>query len=58
MKGSKRDTSDTIDVERVAHTAFSHILTVTPKTQSEIIEALHVLKARVKTTIAARRITL
>ncbi|EEP0997968.1 IS110 family transposase, partial [Salmonella enterica] len=50
--------SDTIDAESAAHTAFSRIRTVTPKTRGGMIEALSVLKVCRKTAVAARRTAL
>lgn len=42
----------------LAHTAFSRIRTVTPKTPSVIFEALRALKVCRKTAVAAGRIAL
>ncbi|EJM1769833.1 IS110 family transposase [Escherichia albertii] len=58
MERRKRDKSDTIDAECVAHAAFSGIRTVTPKTRNGMIEYLWVLKTCRKTAISARRVAL
>jgi len=58
MERRKRGKSDTIDAESAAHTAFSGIRTVTPKTRSGMVEALCVLKVCRKTAVAARCIAL
>ena len=52
----RRGKNDDLDAEAAAHAAFAG--TVTPKSRDGMIEALRVLKACRKTTVAARRVAL